>query len=82
MNDDWVFLTDKEREKIAYDSGPYIVDGYEPHEAEVRKRNPRDDWKGLTKEERKEINASIPKPCRVRDIYASLEAKLKEKNHG
>jgi len=79
---DWVFLTDKEREKIAYDTRPYIADGLETHEAEVRKRNPRDDWKGLTKEERKEINDSIPKPCHVRAIYASLEAKLKEKNHG
>jgi predicted Fe-S protein YdhL (DUF1289 family) len=81
MMADWVFLTDKEREKIAYDTRPYIADGLDTHEAEVRKRNPRDDWKGLTKEERKEINDSIPKPCRVRDIYASLEAKLKEKNH-
>ena len=76
----WVFLTDKERDKIARDTGPYIVDGLDPHEAEVRKRNPRDDWKGLTKGERKEITDSTPKPFYMADLYALLEEKLKEKN--
>ena len=78
----WVFLTDKEREKIAYDAGPYVVDGLDPHETEVRKRNPRDDWKGLTKEERKETIDSMPKPFYMRHLYALLEDKLKEKNNG
>jgi predicted Fe-S protein YdhL (DUF1289 family) len=76
----WVFLTDKEREKIAYNTRPYIADGFEPHEAEVRKRNPREDWKGLTEKERKEIINSTPTPFYMKNIYALFEAKLKEKN--
>jgi predicted Fe-S protein YdhL (DUF1289 family) len=76
----WVFLTDAERNKIAYESGPYIVDGYEPHEAAVRQRNPRDNWQGLTKEERKAINDSLPKPMYMKHLFAAIEAKLKERN--
>ena len=76
----WVFLTKAEREKIAYDSGPYVADGYEPHEAAVRQRNPRDDWHGLTNEERKEILDGMEKPLYMRDLYAAIEAKLKERN--
>jgi predicted Fe-S protein YdhL (DUF1289 family) len=76
----WVFLTNKERNKIAFDTGPYIVDGLDPHEAEVRKRNPRDDWKGLSEEERREIIDSTPTPFHMTDVYELLEEKLKEKN--
>jgi len=76
----WVFLTDAERNKIAYKSRPYIVDGYEPHEAAVRQRNPRDNWQGLTKGERKAINDSLPKPMYMKHLFATIEAKLKEKN--
>lgn len=76
----WVFLTSAEREKIALDSGPYIVDGYEPHEAAVRQCNPRDDWRGLTEEERKEILNGMGKPFYMRDLYAAIEDKLCEKN--
>lgn len=76
----WVFLTNAEREKIALDSGPYIVDGYEPHETAVRRCNPRDDWRGLTEEERKEILNGMRKPFYMRDLYAAIEDKLCEKN--
>ena len=76
----WVFLTKAERNKIAHDSGPYIVDGYEPHEAAVRQRNPRDNWRGLTNEARKEILDGMKKPLYMHDLYAAIEDKLKERN--
>lgn len=76
----WIFLTNSERDKISFKSGPYIVDGYEPHEAEVRKRNPVKKWVGLTEEERKAILSTMKKPFYVHDLYAAIEAKLKEKN--
>jgi hypothetical protein len=76
----WVLLTNTERNKIAYVTRPYIVDCYEPHEAEVRQRNPRDDWHGLTKEERQATLAEMEKPFYMKDLLAAIEAKLKEKN--
>ena len=76
----WIFLTDAERNKIAYESRPYIADSYEPHEAAVRQRNPRDNWQGLTKEERETIKNSMPLPMHMKVLFAAIEAKLKEKN--
>jgi hypothetical protein len=76
----WIFLTDAERNKIAYESRPYIADSYEPHEAAVRQRNPRDNWQGLTREERETIKNALSLPLRMKDLFAAIEAKLKEKN--
>jgi predicted Fe-S protein YdhL (DUF1289 family) len=80
----WVFLTDTERNKISRESGPYIVDGWEPHEAAVRKANPRNTWHGLSADERKAImDAALKsKPIYMSKVYATVEEKLKEKNHG
>lgn len=78
----WIFLTDAERNKIAYESRPYIADSYEPHEAAVQQRNPRDNWQGLTREERETIKNALSLPLRMKDLFAAIEAKLKEKNHG
>jgi hypothetical protein len=76
----WVFLTDTERNKISRESGPYIVDSYEPHEAIVRQHNPRDNWQGLTKEERETIKDAMPRPFYIKTLFAAIETKLKEKN--
>ena len=76
----WVFLTDAERDKISHKAGPYIVNSYEPHEAAVRQRNPRDNWKGLTEEQRSAIATGMPKPFFVKDMFAVIETELKEKN--
>ena len=76
----WVFLTNDLRNKIAVETGPYIVDAYEPHEQAVRERNPRDNWKSLTEEERKATVDEMQKPFYMRDLLAAVEAKLKEKN--
>lgn len=76
----WVFLTDEKRNRISYESGPYVVDSFDPHEAEVRRLNPRDDWHGLTKEERKAITDGMQKPFYMRNLLAAIEARLKEKN--
>jgi hypothetical protein len=78
----WVFLTDAERDKISHKAGPYIVNSYEPHEAAVRQRNPRDNWKGLTEEQRSAIATGMPKPFFVKDMFAVIETKLQEKNFG
>jgi predicted Fe-S protein YdhL (DUF1289 family) len=78
----WVFLTNAERDKISHKAGPYIVNSYEPHEAAVRQRNHRDNWKGLTEEQRNAIATEIPKPFFVKDVFAAIEAKLREKNNG
>ena len=81
----WVFLTDSERDKISHKAGPYIVNSYEPHEAAVRQRNPRDNWKGLTEEQRSAIAsafASGPRPFYVKDMFAVIETKLQEQNNG
>ena len=82
----WVFLTDAERNKISHKAGPYIVNSYEPHEAAVRQRNPRDNWKGLTEEQRSAIVSAIvskmPRPFYVKDMFAVIEAKLRENNNG
>jgi ABC-type transport system substrate-binding protein len=76
----WVFLTNDLRNKIALKAGPYVVDSYEPHEQAVRERNPRDNWKSLTKEERKATVDGMQKPFYMCDLFAAIEAKLKEKN--
>ena len=76
----WVFLTDAERDKISHKAGPYIVNSHEPHESVVRQRNPRDNWKGLTEEQRSAIG--IPKPFFVKDVFAAIETKLQEQNNG
>jgi hypothetical protein len=76
----WVFLSDKARTKISLDAGPYVADSYVPHEAEVRKLNPRANWHGLTKEERQATIDGMAKPFYMHNLFASLEAKLKEKN--
>ena len=78
----WVFLTDAERNKISHKAVPYIVDSYEPHEAAVRQRNPRDNWKGLTEEQRSAIATGMPKPFFVKDLLAAIEIKLQEQNNG
>lgn len=76
----WKFLTDIERVKISRDSGPYIDDGYAPHEDAVRLANHRDDWKGLTPEERKEILNQMPKPFYVSELFTRIEERLKDRN--
>jgi hypothetical protein len=78
----WVFLTDAERNKISYESGPYIVDGWEPHEAAVRKANPRETWHGLSSDERQTImdEALKSKPVYMYQVFATIEEKLKERN--
>ena len=76
----WTFLTNTERNKISFETGPYIVDGYEPHEDVVRQRNPRSEWRGLTKEERKATLEEMKKPFYMKDLYAAIETKLREKN--
>ena len=76
----WTFLTNTERNKIAHETGPYIVDGYEPHEDAVRQRNPRSEWRGLTKEEQKATLEEMKKPFYMKDLYAAIETKLREKN--
>ena len=78
----WVFLTDAERNKISHKAVPYIVNSYEPHEAAVRQRNPRDNWKGLTEEQRSAIATGMPKPFFVKDLLAAIEIKLQEQNNG
>ena len=77
----WVFLTDKKRNEISRKSGPYVADSFAPHEAEVRRLNPRDNWVGLTDEERDPIRSKfVGKLHYVADVLAEFEAKLKEKN--
>jgi predicted Fe-S protein YdhL (DUF1289 family) len=78
----WIFLTDAERNKISRESGPYIVDAWEPHEAAVRKVNPRETWHGLSADERKAImdEALKVKPIYMSKVYATVEERLKEKN--
>ena len=74
----WVFLTDKKRNEISYKSGPYVADSFAPHEAEVRRLNPRDNWVGLTDEERDPIRSKfVGKLHYVADVLAEFEAKLK-----
>jgi predicted Fe-S protein YdhL (DUF1289 family) len=75
----WKFLSDQEREKIARKT-PYVAEGLELHEQAVRELNPRDDWNGLTDDERNAIRDSMPVPFYVKGLYAAVEAKLKEKN--
>lgn len=78
----WVFLTDKKRNEISHTSGPYVADSFVPHEAEVKRLNPRDNWVGLTDEERNTIRATFVtgKPFYVADMFTAFEVKLKEKN--
>jgi hypothetical protein len=77
----WVFLTTAERNKISHKSGPYIADSYEPHEAAVRQKNPRENWIGLTEDKRKALVNAMPKGhWYVSDLFAAIEAQLKEKN--
>jgi len=78
----WAFLTTSERNKISHKSGPYIADSYAPHEAAVRQLNPRENWVGLTEEERKALIDAMPKdkPWYVNELFAAIEAKLKGKN--
>ena len=78
----WVYLTDNERNQISYKSGPYIVDSWEPHEAAVRKVNPRETWHGLSDAERKAImdEALKSKPVYMYKVFATIEEKLKERN--
>ena len=76
----WVYLTREKRCRIAHRAGPYVADSFEPHEAEVRSLNPREDWRGLTKEERKAVVEGMPKPFYMHDMLAAIETKLKEKN--
>jgi hypothetical protein len=78
----WVFLTDAERNKISYESGPYIADGWEPHEAAVRQVNPREAWQGLSADERKAImdEALKSKPIYMKQVFATVEERLREKN--
>ena len=78
----WVFLTDKVRNEISYKSGPYVVDGWEPHEAAVRQVNPRDTWHSLSNDERKAImdEELKSKPVYMRRVFAKAEDLLKEKN--
>jgi hypothetical protein len=79
----WVFLTDKKRNEISRKSGPYVADSFAPHEAEVRRLNPHDNWVGLTDEERDPIRSKfVGKLHYVADVLAEFEAKLKEKNNG
>ncbi len=76
---EWKFLTDQRREKIARKT-PYVVEGLALHEQAVRELNPRDDWKSLTEEERQAVRDAMPLPFYVKNLYAAIEAKLKEKN--
>ena len=78
----WVFLTDKKRNEISHKAGPYIADSFSPHDAEVRRLNPRDNWVGLTDEERESIRHTFVtgKIFYVKDMLAAFENKLKEKN--
>ena len=80
----WVYLTNDERNKISRKSGPYIVDGWEPHEAAVRQANPRETWHGLSSDERKAImdEALKSKPVYMSRVFAAVEEKLKERNNG
>ena len=75
----WKFLTDQRREKIARKT-PYVVEGLALHEQAVKELNPRDDWKGLTNEEQDAVRAGMKPPFYVKNLYAAMEAKLKEKN--
>ena len=78
----WVYLTDNERNQISYKSGPYIADSWGPHEAAVRKVNPRETWHGLSDEERKAIMDEVmkSKPVYMSHVFAAVEEKLKERN--
>ena len=78
----WVYLTNDERNRISYKSGPYIADSWGPHEAAVRKVNPRETWRGLTQDERKAImdEALKSKPVYMSQVFATIEEKLKERN--
>lgn len=78
----WVFLTNKRRNEISHKAGPYIANSLAPHEAEVRRLNPRDNWVGLTDEERDAIKAKVltGKVVYMQDLYAAFEERLKEKN--
>ena len=76
----WKFLTDTERNRISHESGPYIFNGYAPHEAAVREANPRSDWKGLTPNERNALLDQMPKPFYVAELYARIEEQLKARN--
>lgn len=78
----WVFLTNKKRNEISYKSGPYVADCFAPHEAEVQKLNPNEDWVGLTDEERDSIRNTFVtgKLFYVADMLAAFETRLKEKN--
>ena len=79
----WVFLTKEKRNEISYKSGPYVANCFAPHEAEVRRLNPRDNWVGLTDEERDPIRSKFAgKLHYVADVLAEFENKLKEKNNG
>lgn len=79
----WVYLSDKKRNEISRKAGPYIPNSFAPHEAEVKRLNPRDNWVGLTDEERDTIRATFVatgKLFYVKDMLAAFEEKLKEKN--
>ena len=78
----WVYLSDKKRNEISHKAGPFIAKSFAPHEAEVKRLNPRDNWVGLTDEERDAIRATFVtgNVFYVKDMLAAFEAKLKEKN--
>lgn len=78
----WVFLTDKRRNEISHKAGPYVADSFVPHEAEVQKLNPRNNWVGLSDEERNAIRATFVtgKIFHIEDMFAALEDKLRSKN--
>ena len=77
----WVFLTKEKRNEISYKSGPYVANCFAPHEAEVRRLNPRDNWVGLTDEERDPIRSKFAgKLHYVADVLAEFETKLRSKN--
>lgn len=78
----WVYLTDKKRNEISHSAGPYVAGCFAPHEAEVQRLNPRDNWVGLTDDERDAIRATFVtgKAFYVKDMLATFEDKLKEKN--
>ena len=78
----WVYLSDKKRNEISHKAGPFIANSFAPHEAEVKRLNQRDNWVGLTDEERDTIRATFVtgKVFYVKDMLAAFEEKLKEKN--
>jgi hypothetical protein len=78
----WVFLTRKKRDEILYQSRPYTANSFAPHETEVRRLNPRENWVGLTDEEREAIKVKFVtgKLFYVADMLAAFENKLKDKN--